>query len=62
MLKLWLRVGLLAAGLAAVVYAQMYLTDLARYSHVDDSSLMTRPLEVETQALIDDGDDTKRSF
>lgn len=62
MLQLWIRIGMLAGGLAAVVYAQMYLSDLASSRHDSDNSLMTRPLEVETQALNDAAEETKRNF
>jgi hypothetical protein len=51
MLKLWIRVGVLAAGLAAVILAQMYLKDLAGLNYPDAPvSGERRSLEVETQA------------
>lgn len=50
MVKLWIRVGILAAGLAAVILAQMYLKDLAGLNYPDAPvSGAMRALEVETQ-------------
>lgn len=61
MVKLWIRVGVLAAGLAAIILAQKYLKDVAGTNYADAPDFgTTRSLEVETQAAGEDDGEKER--